>query len=97
VILVDVVDRAAVGDDVAGKLPILRRIPSSRSLPHAASPFTRLYAHMSEYGFASLIVVSKCGRYVSRRSRSLTTASKVWRSGSGPEWTAKCFTVAMVL
>ena len=38
--------------------------------------------------FASTMQASNAGRYVSRRSFSLTTASKLWRSPSGPLWTA---------
>ena len=61
---------------------------SSVGLPEHGSPLVRLYAAMMLSAFASVMQASNAGRYVSRRSFSLTTASKLWRSPSGPLCTA---------
>ena len=57
-------------------------------LPEHGSPFVRLYADITLTAFASVTQAWKAGRYVSRRSFASTTASKPWRSPSGPWWTA---------
>ena len=69
-----------VGDDEAVEAPAATRRPFCRSSrKQASTPLIALYAHMICAGLPLTMHCRKAGTYVSCRSRSETTASKLCR------------------